>query len=282
MRFRLLTLVLFAALAAVALPQIAAKFNAAGATARAAVRDSAQDRDRSRRDGDDNDFTERDESRQSYALAPGASVEINSVSGNLTVETAEVSEAQVEIVRTARTREDLRCRQFKIEADTSRLHIDGNDDRRECRNVQVRQTVNMRVPRRISFSANSVAGRVRVGEIDGAVGLSSIAGNATVALASGEATFSSIAGNVTVNLSRLGSGGVRMNSVAGNIDVGLPVGANADFTVRSITGEVIADTPDVFVRKVSSDSFEGRVGAGGAEMIFNSIAGNVRFHRAGE
>jgi DUF4097 and DUF4098 domain-containing protein YvlB len=231
---------------------------------------------------DESDYKERDSSRQAYTLAPGAKVEINSVSGGVTVETSDASQAEVEIVRTARTREDLNCRQFKVESSADGLRIDGSDQREQCRHVQVHQTVSMRLPRRVDFSANSVAGNVRVGAIDGAVSLRSVAGRATVAQASGEATFSSIAGNVEVNLSRLGGGGVRMNSIAGNIDVGLPAGANANFTVSSITGEVIADTSDVTVNKVGHDSFEGRVGAGGTEMTFRSIAGNVRFHRTGE
>ena len=255
-----------------------AALSLAGANAAAA---QSRARDRSY-DADDAQFTERDSLRESYALAPGASVEINSVSGGVTVETSESSQAEVEIVRTARTREDLECRKFKIESGADRLRIDGSDRREQCRNVQVRQTVTMRLPRRVSFSANSVAGNVTVGALDGAVSLTSVAGRATVAQASGEATFSSIAGNVVVNLSRLGGGGVHMNSIAGNIEVGLPAGANANFTVNSITGEVFADTSDVIVNKIGNSSYAGRVGAGGTEMVFNSIAGNVRFRRAGE
>ena len=276
---------LLAAAAALAASSLAL----AGAQARAFAHHGAahaapaqsHSRDRSH-DSDDAEFTEKDSSHQTYPLAPGARVEINSVSGGVTVETSESSQAEVEIVRSARTREDLECRQFKVQASADRLRLDGSDERERCRNVQVRQTVSMRLPRRVNFSANSVAGNVTVGALDGTVRLTSIAGHATVAQASGEATFSSIAGNVVVNLSRLGGGGVRMNSIAGNIEVGLPAGANANFTVNSITGEVIADTSDVTVNKIGNTSFEGRVGAGGTEMIFNSIAGNVRFRRTGE
>ena len=250
---------------------------------------------------DDGDFNERDSSRQTYQLAPGASVEINSVSGGVTVETTESAQAEVEIVRTARTREDLDCRQFKVEASAERLRLDGNDERRQCRNVQVRQTLALRLPRRVNLDVNSVSGNVRVGALDGRAHLNSISGNASVERASGEvvfssisgsatvsqssgkATFSSISGRVRINLTRLGAEGVRVNSVSGSVEVGLPDGANADISVRSISGDVTSDVPGLTITRIENTSnFEGRLGSGGTPLTFNSISGNVRFRRTGE
>jgi DUF4097 and DUF4098 domain-containing protein YvlB len=249
----------------------------------------------------DGDFRERDASRQTYALAPGATVEINSVSGGVTVETSESGQAEVEIVRTARTREDLDCRQFKVETSPDRLRLDGNDERRQCRNVQVHQTLALRLPRRVNLDVNSVSGHVRVGALDGWAHLTSISGNATVertvgeavfssisgsatvTQASGKATFSSISGRVLINLTRLGSEGVRVNSVSGSVEVGLPDGASADIRVRSISGSVTSDVPGLTINKIENSSdYEGRVGGGGTQLTFNSISGNVRFRRTGE
>jgi DUF4097 and DUF4098 domain-containing protein YvlB len=83
-------------------------------------------------------------------------------------------------------------------------------------------------------------------------------------------------------MSKVGGRGIRMSSISGNIEVGLPEGANADFRVSSISGRVTADAPGVSVRKLGESGYEGRVGAGGTEMTFNSISGNVHFRRAGE
>lgn len=231
---------------------------------------------------DDREYSERDESRQSYRLAPGSRVELNSVSGHVTINTHSGGEAEVHIVRAARTRDDLRCREFNVAATDNSLRLDGGDKRAECRNVQVQQTVNLRLPRSVNLEVTSVAGHVTVGGIDGSVTMKSIAGHATVREAAGEAVFSSIAGHVSVNLSRLGGRGVRMSSISGNIEVGLPEGANADWRVSSISGEVTSEAPGVTVQKVGPSSYEGRVGAGGTEMTFNSISGNVRFRRAGD
>jgi DUF4097 and DUF4098 domain-containing protein YvlB len=263
----------------------AASFALAGANVGGANKTSgvsaATSREASGDVNDNDDFNERDSSRQSYPLAAGASVEINSVSGHVTIETAETNQAEVEIIRTARTREDLECRKFKVEAAANRLRLDGNDDRRQCRNVHVNQTLNLRLPRRINLDVQSVSGNVRVGELDGTAHLTSISGSAIVARASGEAVITSVSGRVSINLSQLG-GGVRVNSVSGNVEVGLPEGANADVRVRSISGEVIADMPGLTLQRVGDGSdYDGRLGAGGTPMTFNSISGNVRFHRAG-
>jgi DUF4097 and DUF4098 domain-containing protein YvlB len=230
-------------------------------------------------ESDDDDYSEREESRQSYRLAPGSRVEINSVSGHVTIKTGESDAAEVHIVRSARKREDLRCREFNVQATERSLRLDGNDSRRECRNVQVRQNLEMRLPRRVNLEVTSVSGHVNVGALDGSVHLTSISGHATVEQAAGEASFTSISGHVGINLSRVEGRGVRMNSISGNIDVGLPAGANAEFRVSSISGEVISDVPGLEVRKVGPANFEGRIGSGGTEMTFNSISGNVRFRR---
>jgi DUF4097 and DUF4098 domain-containing protein YvlB len=87
---------------------------------------------------------------------------------------------------------------------------------------------------------------------------------------------------VTIDLARLGGRGVRMSSISGNIEVGLPEGANADWRVSSISGNVTSDAPGVTVQKVGPSNYEGRIGAGGTEMTFSSISGNVRFRRAGD
>ncbi|MDT7542248.1 MAG: hypothetical protein QOE33_2152 [Acidobacteriota bacterium] len=229
----------------------------------------------------DDNFDERDSSRQTYALSPGASVDINSVSGHVTIETAATDQAEVEIIRTARTRGDLECRKFKIEASANRLRLDGNENRERCHNVQVNQTLNLRLPRRVNLDVKSVSGDVRVGELEGTAHLSSISGSAIIARVAGEATLTSVSGRVSVNLSRLG-GGVRVNSVSGNVEVGLPEGANADISVRSISGNVTTDISGMSLQKTDGSNYDGRVGSGGTPLTFNSISGNVRFHRTGE
>ena len=202
----------------------------------------------------DDDLRERDEINQTYRLAPGAEVEVESISGHVKIETAETDTAEVHIVRSARTREDLDCRPVRIEHTDSSLRINGNEQRRQCRNVRVQQQVTLRLPRRISLNVQSVSGHVTAGDLDGPVRFMSISGHATVGNVRGPvnftsisghvrvtsaldaASFTSISGHVTITLSRLGTRGLRAESISGNVELGLADDVNADLRVESISG----------------------------------------------
>ena len=266
---------------------------------------------------DDDDLRERDETNETYRLAPGATVDVHSISGTVKVETANTDAAEVHILRSARTREDLDCRPVRIEHADARLRIDGNDERRRCQNVQVRQNVTLRLPRRVELNVESVSGHVNAGDIEGSVTYSSISGHATVGNVNGSvrftsisghatvgnvsgpvqfnsisghvdvasaldaASFNSISGHISINLARLGSRGLRAHSISGSVDVGLGDEVNADLRVESISGDVIADGARITVTKLRDNEFTGRVGAGGSPLEFYSISGNIRLHRAG-
>jgi hypothetical protein len=250
-------------------------------------------------DGGDDDMRERDEINESYRLAPGAEVDVQSISGSVTIETNETETADIHIVRLARTRDELECRPVHIEHSDSRLRIDGQDDRRQCRNARVNQQVTLRVPRRIKLDVASISGHVNAGDIDGPLHFTSISGHATVgnvrgpvsftsisghvqvASALDAARFESISGHVTITVSHLGARGLKAESISGSVDVGLGDDVNADLKVESISGSVYADDARITVNKVSDNEFTGRVGAGGAPLEFFSISGNIRLHRAG-
>ena len=69
------------------------------------------------------DFQERDEFNQTYQLAPGARVEVSSIRGSVKIMNADTATAEVQIIRTARTRADLEY--HKIEVSTG---AGGTDD----------------------------------------------------------------------------------------------------------------------------------------------------------
>src|SRR5205085_4379066 len=189
--------------------------------------------------GGDDDMRERDEINESYRLAPGAEVQVQAISGSVTVETGVTDTADIHIVRLARTRDELECRPVHIEYTDGRLRIDGQDDRRQCRNARVNQQVTLRVPRRINLNVASISGHVNAGDIDGALHFTSISGHVTVgnvrgpvsftsisghvqvASALDAATFESISGRVSITLSHLGARGLKAESISGSVDVGL-------------------------------------------------------------
>ncbi len=248
---------------------------------------------------DDDDMRERDEQDGRFQLAPGAEVTVNSLSGSVKIETAETDTAEVHVVRTARTRADLDCRPVRLEQTGAGLRVDGQENRRQCRNAHVNQSVTLRLPRRVQLNVNSISGHVTAGDIDGPASFNSISGHVTVgnvrgpvrcnsisghveiASALDAASFTSISGHVTINISRLGERGLKAQSISGSVDVGLSDDVNADVHVESISGSVTADGARITVNKLSANEFTGRVGTGGAPLEFFSISGNIRLHRAG-
>lgn len=248
---------------------------------------------------DDDDMREHDEQDGSFKLAPGAEVTVNSLSGSVKIETADTDTATVHVVRTARTREALECRPVRMEQTGVGLRIDGQDERRQCRNARVSQSVTLRLPRRVRLDVNSISGHVSAGDLDGPASFNSISGHVTLGHVRGAvschsisghvevasvleaASFTSISGHVTVNIARLGARGLKAQSISGSVDVGLGDDVNADLRVESISGSVTADGGRITVNKLSANEFTGRVGTGGAPLEFFSISGNVRLHRTG-
>ena len=240
MKIRWTVFALMLAVAALAVPQAGGRFGSlasaahhgatAGELAEAAflARQDDQDKDKDKHGGkhgdkhysDDSEFTERDEFRQSYTLAPGASVRLSGINGAVDVETSGGGAAEVHVVRTARAKSDLDYHKIIVEQTASGLVVRGekeNNSGREGDRRQVRQRVTMRIPRNVDFTASGINGRATVGEIEGPVKLSGINGRVDVAQARGYTDISGINGSVTMLITQLTERGIRVSGVNGSV-----------------------------------------------------------------
>ncbi|MCA1817703.1 MAG: hypothetical protein LC746_15170 [Acidobacteria bacterium] len=277
MRLRILSLTILAALAAVALPQFAARRASLGTVARAAQDDKQEKR---KRYDDDAEFTERDEFRQSYTLAPGAQVRLSGLNGSVDVETSAGSAAEVYVVRSARTREDLDYHKVVVEQTASGLVVRGerdNDHGWRGERHDVRQRVWVKIPRSVELTASGINGRATVGEIDGAVHLSGINGAVEVARARGYTDIDGVNGRVTMTIADLGERGVRVSGVNGHVELRFADAVNADLSVSGVNGAVNADLPGVtMIGNATRTNFRARVGAGGTPITVSGVNGSVR------
>src|SRR5262245_47521101 len=98
---------------------------------------------------DERDLPERDEITKSVELAAGARVEVSGINGSVTAETATGNVAEVYIVRSAKTREALQHRRVFVEATSSLLRIEGEEERGHT--PDVRQRVVLKLPRNIEL-----------------------------------------------------------------------------------------------------------------------------------
>jgi hypothetical protein len=265
-------------------------------------------------------FPESDEVRQSYQLAPGASVDVSSISGSVTIETSDTSMAEVHVVRTARSRADLAYRNVIIEQQASGLVVRGESDRERTvpRGVQVRHRVTIKIPRQVSLSVSTISGAATIGNIDGPVRvenisgaaqladvrgpltvssvsgpltvgnvadkvqLTNISGDVTVGRTVGHLELSNVSGNVTATIERLDGRGVLVRTVSGVIELRFADELNADVDASDIDGDILLDLPDVSLQSTPVRTmFRARVGTGGWPISITNVSGKVRLVKAG-
>jgi len=265
------------------------------------------------------DFNERDEFNQTYQLAPGARVEVSSISGSVKISNSETGTAEVQIIRTARTRADLEYYKIEVQQTGNSLVVRGGihepDERRN--NIQVNQQVILKLPRRIDLSVSSISGSVRVGDVDGPVQASSISGSANIGNVAGklrlnsvsgsvevgnvgaDARVSSVSGNVglgqvndSLDVSSVSGGvkatlislsprGIHIKSVSGSVEIGFMSDVNADFNAENISGQVYLNVPNVSREsEEKSTTVRARIGAGGTPITISSVSGNIRLTRS--
>ena len=265
------------------------------------------------------EFRERDEINQTYQLAPGTRVEVSSIRGRVEIVNVDTTTAEVQIIRTARTRADLEYHKIEVQQTGNSLVVRGaqEPEQRRERNVQVDHQVILKLPRRINLSVASVSGSLQAGDVEGEVSVSSISGSANIGNVGGKLGVSSISGNLEVGnvgadarvnsisgnlglgqvngslevssvsgglhatLVSLSPQGIHIRSVSGSIEIGFKSEVNADFNAESVSGQVYLDVPNVTRDgEEKSHNVRARIGAGGTPITISSVSGDVRLTRS--
>jgi len=226
----------------------------------------------------------RDETRQAQKLEAGARVEVRGINGAVEVRTAETDTAEVRVVRTAASADDLAYGKVRIEMSPSGVVVQGerNGGGGFWHWIQggggVQQQVTLVVPRRVSLLAEGVNGNVEVGEVDGPVTVASVNGRVGVAQTAGRFEVRRVNGNVRVGVARLGADGAELTRVNGNVEIRLRELVDADIEARRHNGSLTLDVPNVTIRRREDrKESRARLGAGGALIQIARVNGDVRF-----
>ena len=264
------------------------------------------------------DFQEREETNQKYELAPGASVEVSSIRGPVEISNTDSATAEVQIIRSARTRADLEYHKIEIDQTGNSLVVRGVQEPRDRRsqNIQVNHHVKLKLPRRVDLAVNSISGWIRVADADGQTKLNSISGSATVgnvggklqarsisgslevgnvggeahvssvsgsvrvAQLTGTLDVSSVSGSLTATVENLNTQGIHIRSVSGSVELSFKGDINADFDADGFSGKVYLDVPGVTREIDTTNKVRGRIGAGGSPITISSVSGNIRLTRS--
>src|SRR5215471_14968102 len=199
----------------------------------------------------------KDETNQSYNLSSGARVEVSGINGRVEISPGSGA-AQVHIIRTAPTEEDLTHHRIIIQNTAGSLIIRGENENHS--HARVRQHVILTLPTGVQLHVQGVNGPVDVGDIEGPVDVHGVNGS------------------VTISLSQLGERGMHVTGVNGRITISLAEGINADLEVSSINGNVSSDLPLTVQGKWGPRDFRARLGSGGAPISISGVNGQVKIN----
>ena len=265
------------------------------------------------------DFKERDEINRTFQLGAGAHVEVSSIRGPVEITTGDSATAEVQIIRSARTRADLEYHKIEVEQTGNGLVVRGvqEPEQRQRENIQVDHHVILKLPRRIDLTVSSVSGSLKIGDVDGQTQVNSISGSGNIGNIAGKLQVSSISGSLEVGnvggdarvnsisgnlglgqvngsldvssvsgglhatLLTLSPHGIHIRSVSGSIEIGFKSEINADFNAESVSGEVYLNVPNV-IRESNekSPNVRARIGAGGTPISISSVSGSIRLSQS--
>jgi hypothetical protein len=222
---------------------------------------------------------------ESYRLEPGALVEVSGINGPVEVATTEGDTAEVRVVVNADQAEDLENSRIKIEHNAKHLVVQARSGRRGGffrwlagrGGGVVRQSVTLKLPRRVELRASGINGHVRVGALEGGLRVSGVNGGVDLAGASESSEVSGVNGSVTLRLASLSGEGADVSGVNGSVEVFVAPGLNADVRVSGTAGGVDVALPNVTVEEERRSHFAGRIGAGGPAIKVSGVRGGVRF-----
>lgn len=266
-------------------------------------------------DSSSSNLREQDEIRQTLKLAPGTRVEVSSIRGSVEIETANIEDAEIYIVRSANSRAELE--QYKVGIEHKAMSLIIRGEQRQGKSgagfgPEVSHHVKLRLPRRVDLSLQSISGAVKIGDVGGQLAVSSVSGSVWVGAVDGEVqvsgvsgavtlgrvnrhvelksvsggvkieqavgglTVSGVSGSVSAGLSKL-ERGVQINSISGQVELRFRDELNAQLSTDNVTGEVTIDVPNVAIQSRSGASaIRATIGKGGPAITINGVSNGVR------
>jgi DUF4097 and DUF4098 domain-containing protein YvlB len=234
---------------------------------------------------DSQDFRAEQSDRRTHSLAIGAngSLELKTISGDISCVAGSGTSATVEVIRRSRGRTDADATLGLAEVRASVDHqgeratvtaVYPTDRRQPPYSVDVSYVVT--APAGTRVTASSVSGNVTVREIKGDLTAASVSGDVTVSGAAQLSVAKSVSGDLSIR-NTTSSGGINLGSVSG--DVRIEQVKAPQLGAESVSGGILvtgAAVDRATLKSVSGDiEFNGTIARGG-RYEFQSHSGDVR------
>jgi len=232
------------------------------------------------------------------ALSSDKTVSLHNLSGNITVVPSTSGKVEITgIRRGGRDADDVTIevyesdrgitacsmyRRMDMECDDTGFHVHSRGRSRDRDYNDGRIDMEVKLPKGMRLSANSVSGDVRVTGAEGNVRGGSVSGDVHLeSLRATSVRASSVSGDVRVAIESLTRDGLlNFSSVSGNVTAELPKGLDADVSLRSVSGTLDSDFPLTLNGRVSRNSIQARIGKGGRELEVHTVSGDVHLRMA--
>lgn len=187
-------------------------------------------------------------------------------------------------------------RDYCDEDGTHSRRNDGDDDRNDRRDVQVRFTV--RVPSGVRVSAgtvngdtrvrnlssevraSTVNGRVEVLDVGGEVRATTVNGGVAVTTRTGPVNVSTVNGNIDVRMRSVPRAGeMKFNTVNGSVRVEAPESLDADVEMKTMHGSISSDYPVQLSGKFGPRHARGTIGRGGRRIEMETLNGSIELRK---
>lgn len=225
----------------------------------------------------------RDNWTRTYAVTPGATLDVRETNGRIHVEATDGDKIEVsaERVATAPTEEAAKAalKDFTIAETASPGRVELNSTARGFQltlHLSVRVDYDIKVPRSVNVTIKTTNGAVDVAGLGGALTVDATNGRITgTGLGSG-ADVSSINGRLNLEFARLGDAGVRCRTTNGQIVVTIPSASKATIAARVVNGVIHTENLTVQSTEASRRRLDATVGGGGPEIRLEATNGEIR------
>jgi Toastrack DUF4097 len=227
-------------------------------------------------------------------LAAGRVIEIKGINGN--VEATPASGGEVEVVAVKRARrsnpEEVRievvrhadgvtiCAVYPTpEGREPNTCQPGPNDRSHVQNNDVSVNFTVRVPAGVRFTGKTVNGRVEAEGLSADVEARTVNGGINVST-TGLARATTVNGSIRVSMGNVNwSDELAFKTVNGGIDLSVPASLSAQVQAKTVNGDISTDFPITVTGTFSRRRLSGTVGAGGRELVLETVNGSVNLRR---
>jgi DUF4097 and DUF4098 domain-containing protein YvlB len=218
---------------------------------------------------------------QTYAVDHGASVGLENINGDVTIEVWDRAEVRVYAVKSASSPARLDALRIDVEASSSSVYIDtrypnSRDLEPADRHGHSKVEYTLTVPRFATIDEiELVNGDLVIEGVEGSVEAETVNGSISVRGASGEIELETVNGGIEFEMGSGVSDHVSLSSVNGAIDLYLY--GSGEIRAETVNGRISNDFGlEVKKGKYVGSSMSGSIGGGGPSIDLETVNGAIR------